>query len=138
MTRKRTNSARPPIRVADLGQSIQRKRGAENLTLRDAAQQTGVGASTLWRLEKGQGVPDSATLARLTQWLGMPPERFMEMPVAERRRSVAYYPNESTPDIVEAHLRADRNLSPETARALAELFRVAYNQFAETTRKKKK
>jgi transcriptional regulator with XRE-family HTH domain len=65
MTRKRTTSARPPIRVADLGESIQRKRGAEDLTLRDAAQQTGIGASTLWRLEKGQGVPDAATLARL-------------------------------------------------------------------------
>jgi hypothetical protein len=34
------------------------------------------------------------------------------------------------PDIVEAHLRADRNLTPETAKALSELFRVAYQQFS--------
>jgi len=123
--------------VADLGESIQRKRGADDLTLREAAKQTGIGASTLWRLEKGQSIPDSATLARLTQWLGVPPERFMEVSASKAQRSVVYYPSESTPDIVEAHLRADRNLSPETARALAELFRVAYNQFAEKTRKKK-
>jgi transcriptional regulator with XRE-family HTH domain len=121
----------------DLGDSIRRKRAAEQLTLRDAAEQTGIGASTLWRLERGQGLPDSATLARLTRWLGVPPERFMDMPVAEKRRSVAFYPSESTPDVVEAHLRADRNLSPQTARALAELFRVAYNQFAEKTRNRK-
>lgn len=43
---------------------------------------------------------------------------------------VIYFPTESTPNIVEAHLRADRNLKPETAKALAELFRVAYFQFA--------
>jgi transcriptional regulator with XRE-family HTH domain len=137
MTRKRANSSPLPIRVADLGESLQRKRRAEQLTLREAAKKTGIGASTLWRLEKGQGVPDSATLARLTQWLGVPPERFMDVSVSEARRSVVYYSGESTPDIVEAHLRADRNLSPETARALAELFRVAYNQFAEKTRKRR-
>jgi hypothetical protein len=34
------------------------------------------------------------------------------------------------PHIVEAHLRANRNLKPETAKALAELFRLAYKQFA--------
>jgi len=33
---------------------------------------------------------------------------------------------------VEAHLRADRNLSPETADALSQLFRVAYSQFSRT------
>ena len=34
------------------------------------------------------------------------------------------------PEIVEAHLRADKNLTPETAKALSELFRVAYTQFS--------
>ena len=45
---------------------------------------------------------------------------------------VVYYPQEPTPEIVEAHLRADRNLTPETAAALSELFRVAYTQFSKT------
>jgi hypothetical protein len=43
---------------------------------------------------------------------------------------VVYYPHEPTPEIVEAHLRADKSLSPETAKALSELFRVAYKQFS--------
>ncbi|MFN2481882.1 MAG: hypothetical protein ABR554_10490, partial [Pyrinomonadaceae bacterium] len=48
----------------------------------------------------------------------------------ESAQAVVYFPQESTPSIVEAHLRADRNLSEETARALSELFRVAYAQFS--------
>ena len=54
---------------------------------------------------------------------------------------VVYFPHESTPEIVEAHLRADRNLSEETAKALSELFRVAYSQFShpgEDTRKRRR
>jgi len=43
---------------------------------------------------------------------------------------VTYYPHEATADLVEANLRADKNLSPETANALSELFRVAYEQFS--------
>jgi hypothetical protein len=33
---------------------------------------------------------------------------------------------ESTPDIVEAHLRADRNLDAKTAAAFGRIFRAAY------------
>jgi hypothetical protein len=50
----------------------------------------------------------------------------------EDAKAVVYYPRESTPEIVEAHLRADRNLTSETAAALSELFRVAYAQFSRT------
>jgi transcriptional regulator with XRE-family HTH domain len=134
MTRKKTkekvdDSKAPPIKMRELGEHIRRRRVADGLSLRDAARQVGVGASTLWRLENGQGLPDSATLARLAQWSNVPLERFMDVPLPQKSRSVAYYPSESTPDIVEAHLRADRNLSPQTAKALAELFRVAYHEF---------
>ena len=49
--------------------------------------------------------------------------------------AVVYYPHEATPEIVEAHLRADKNLTPETAKALSELFRVAYTQFSRPNEK---
>jgi hypothetical protein len=55
---------------------------------------------------------------------------------ADAAKAVIYYPQEPTPEIVEAHLRADRNLTPETAAALSELFRVAYNQFSRTDAEK--
>jgi hypothetical protein len=48
---------------------------------------------------------------------------------------VVYYPQEPTPEIVEAHLRADKNLTPDTAAALSELFRVAYTQFSKSGEK---
>ena len=63
-------------------------------------------------------------------------------PQSELTKAVVYYPQEPMPEIVEAHLRADRNLTPETAAALSELFRVAYHQFSrndpEKTAKKRR
>lgn len=118
----------PVINVAELGKYVRRKRESERLSLRDVAKQTQVSASTLSRIENGTGTPDTPTLARLARWLNIPFERIVGTG-EQGERAIVYYAQESLPDIVEAHLRADRNLTPETARALAELFRVAYNQF---------
>jgi transcriptional regulator with XRE-family HTH domain len=124
-----TNSSDPVINVAELGQYIKRKRESERLSLRAVAKLTQVSASTLSRIENGTGVPDTPTLARIARWLNVPLERVVTGK-SSSEEPVVYYPQESVPDIVEAHLRADPNLTPETARALAELFRVAYNQFS--------
>jgi transcriptional regulator with XRE-family HTH domain len=124
------------INVAELGEYVKRQRQRLGLSLREVATTTGVSASTLSRVENGVGTPDSATLARLAQWLGIPLERLMSGSLiaassdASAADPVVYFPTESTPNIVEAHLRADKNLRPETAKALAELFRVAYTQFS--------
>jgi plasmid maintenance system antidote protein VapI len=104
------------------------------LSLRDVADQTSVSASTLSRIENGTGKPDADNIARLTNWLDVPLERILSSGGHDRNaaKAVVYYPHESTPEIVEAHLRADRNLTAETADALSELFRVAYSQFSRT------
>lgn len=120
----------PLINVAELGNYIKRKRQSERLSLRGVARQTQVSASTLSRIENSTGTPDAPTIARLAKWLNVPFERIVGLPHGQEGEPVVYYPHESTPDIVEAHLRADRNLTPDTARALAELFRVAYTQFS--------
>lgn len=124
----------PMINVVELGEYIKRKRLDEKLSLRRAAAETNVSPATLSRIENGIGVPDSATLARLAGWLGIPLDRLMKGSlmngVEKANEPIIYYPSESTPDIIEAHLRADPNLKPDTAKALAELFRVAYMQFA--------
>jgi len=101
--------------------------------LRDVAAKTSVSASTLSRIENGTGKPDADNIARLTAWLDVPMERILsgrDPQAAEESKAVIYYPQEPVPEIVEAHLRADRNLTPETAAALSELFRVAYTQFS--------
>jgi transcriptional regulator with XRE-family HTH domain len=130
----------PALNIVELGEYVKRKRQEEKLSLRQVAININVSASTLSRIENGIGVPDSPTLARLASWLGMPLERLMRGSLLNENGEVGnsdshmepviYYPTESTPSIVEAHLRADRNLKPDMAKALAELFRVAYSQFS--------
>ena len=127
------------VKTLELGQAIKRRREELGKSLRDVADVTGVSASTLSRIENGTGKPDADNIARLTGWLDMPMDRIMnkQSSSANEVEPVIYYPHEATPEIVEAHLRADKNLSPESANALSELFRVAYKQFSGTTKKRK-
>jgi transcriptional regulator with XRE-family HTH domain len=126
------------VKTQELGTAIKRRREELGLSLRDVADVTGVSASTLSRIENGTGKPDADNIARLTSWLDMPMDRIMGKQTASADvEPVVYYPHEATPEIVEAHLRADKNLSPETANALSELFRVAYKQFSGTGKKRK-
>jgi transcriptional regulator with XRE-family HTH domain len=130
---KRTNkSAKTLVNTEELGRAVRRRREELGLSLRDVATKTSVSASTLSRIENGTGKPDADNIARLTAWLEVPVERILSARPPQDESSspaVVYYPQEPMPEIVEAHLRADRNLTPETAGALSELFRVAYNQF---------
>ena len=130
---KRNNrSGKGLVNTEELGRAIKRRREELGLSLRDLATKTSVSASTLSRIENGTGKPDADNIARLTHWLDVPMERILSGrdPQATESQAVVYYPQEPTPEIVEAHLRADRNLTPETAAALSELFRVAYTQFS--------
>ena len=125
------------INTQELGRAIRRRREELNLSLRDVADQTNVSASTLSRIENGTGKPDADNIARLTGWLVMPLERILHgRDEANDAKAVVYYPHESTPEIVEAHLRADKHLTAETAKALSELFRVAYTQFSQSPAEK--
>ena len=119
------------VNTMELGRAIKRRRDELGLSLRDVADVTNVSASTLSRIENGTGKPDADNIARLTTWLDMPVDRVMKMThSSDEVEAVVYYPHEATPEIVEAHLRADKNLTPDTAKALSELFRVAYQQFS--------
>jgi transcriptional regulator with XRE-family HTH domain len=131
---------KPLVNTEELGRAIKRKREQLGLSLRDVATETDVSASTLSRIENGTGKPDADNIARLTSWLDVPMERILRgrSPQSESTAAVVYYPQEPTPEIVEAHLRADRNLTPETAAALSELFRVAYKQFSGVEKASKK
>src|SRR5438045_4695044 len=98
------------VNTVELGRSIRRKREQKGLSLRDVADETGVSASTLSRIENGTGKPDADNIARLAAWLGMPIERVMHQNHTDGadQSPVVYYPREPTPDIVAAHLGADR------------------------------
>ena len=131
---KRTNrTSKPLVNTEELGRAVRRRREELGLSLRDVATRTSVSASTLSRIENGTGKPDADNIARLTSWLDVPMERILSgRQNPAEAPPVVYYPQEPTPEIIEAHLRADRNLTPETAAALSELFRVAYTQFSKS------
>lgn len=86
--------------------------------LRVAAKEIGgISASTLSRVERGD-IPDLDTFVRLCRWLGVSTEEFLGTQSKGEQRP--------TPEIIEAHLRADRMLNPKTAAALARLVRETY------------
>ncbi len=123
------NSYESLINTADLGKAIKRRREELKMSLRDVADVIDVSASTLSRIENGTGRPDTDNIARITRWLNMPVDRLMKHS-SDGVEPVIYYPHEPVTEIISAHLRADKNLAPETAEALSELFRVAYKQFS--------
>ncbi len=59
------------INTAELGDAVRRRREQQGLSLRDVADETGVSASTLSRIENGTGKPDADNIARLAAWLDM-------------------------------------------------------------------
>jgi transcriptional regulator with XRE-family HTH domain len=113
----------PQKRISAL---IKAKRREGGLGVRAAAAASGVSAATLSRLERGitPNLPDAGTLTRLANWLGVTLNELLATggkPSGEKR------PETTTPEVVEVHLRADKNLSPETAEALAKMFKVLYD-----------
>ncbi len=115
------------INLARLGEIIRAKRQEAGLGLRTAADESGISASTLSRLERGIGAaPDAETMSKLSEWLKASVDDLLFGGEARFKELEEL----STPDVIAVHLRADKNLSADTARALENLFRAAYAQLA--------
>lgn len=97
--------------------ALDAQRAAKELTWKAVAEQSGVSASTLTRMSQGRR-PDVDGLALLLAWSGLDASSFL--PEANKPEPLAQ---------IAANLRADRNLSPQSARALEEILKVAYEQF---------
>ena len=85
------------VRVEELGAMIRARLDQDGLKLRDAAIETGISSATLSRVLNGK-LPDTKTFAALVRWLGVSADLF----IPSRRQA------QSTPEAIEAHLRADR------------------------------
>jgi transcriptional regulator with XRE-family HTH domain len=122
--------------LAHISALIKAKRRENEIGLRDAAEASGVSASTLSRLERGAAtsLPDSATLTKIAEWLGLS----LAALLSDKTTAIGSRPELSTPEVVEVHLRADRELSPETAKALAEMFKTLYRHCLQTQESKEK
>lgn len=116
--------------LARVSSLIKAKRREREMGLRAAADESGVSASTLSRLERGAAasLPDSATLTKLGEWLDIP----LSSLLSNKPEPKGHEPTLTTPEVVEVHLRADQELSPATARALAQMFRTLYEHCVDT------
>ena len=102
-------------------EALDAHRLTKDLTWKAVAEKAKVSASTLTRIAQGKR-PDVDTLAALCKWSGLSADDFIAYDGAERNQP------EPLAEIV-AHLRADKNLKPEGAKAIEVMLKAAYAQF---------
>jgi len=138
-TSSEVNKELPDVKIEDLGELIRNKRRMEGLTLQEAAEQSTVSAATLSRLERQHQISgngeinktpksDIRVLEHIALWLGVSIRQTFGVD-ANNQVDDSTREEKTTPEMVEVYLRADRNLDPNSAQALAMVFRAAYEQF---------
>jgi transcriptional regulator with XRE-family HTH domain len=111
------------LTLKELAALVKTKRGKKGL--RDTAKEIGeISPSTLSRVEQGK-MPDLETFLKLCEWLEISPNLFMKQDTEDITFAVS--PDMTTPDMIEVHLRADKDLDADTAEAIAHMVRAAYN-----------
>lgn len=112
-----------PIDVEELRARVIEHRRGLGLSLRAAAEDSGVPLNTLSRVERGH-LPDLANFSRLVTWLGLEPTQFFLGPGRHRA--------DNTTDTIRAALRRDPHLTPQAASQIAEIVSNLYSTLAVT------
>ena len=107
------------LELSDLGNLVLAERRRRGMSLREAAIAIGIPFNTLARVEKGH-VPDLPKFKRLVEWCGADVKQFFEI----QEKPTA------TTDVIAEHLRADRNLPPESAERIATIVGDLYQALA--------
>jgi transcriptional regulator with XRE-family HTH domain len=98
--------------------ALDSQRQSQRLTWKQVAAESGVSASTLTRMAQGKR-PDVDGLSALLKWSGLKAESFVKGDQESRI--------ESDPlTQITAYLRADANLTPESAAALEAIIKAGY------------
>jgi transcriptional regulator with XRE-family HTH domain len=125
------------IDLVYLAERLRTARKERKKTLQDVANEVAVSIATLSRIERCEaGGVEAETLLALAKWLDLPAEHLREHARLPSPPSGVQSPFASTPDVIELHLRADPKLNSKTAKALATMFRIAYEQMAQKKRSK--
>ena len=96
------------VTLQNLGTIVREQRGSRGL--RTVASEIGTSAPTLSRIESGK-MPDLQTFGKLCRWLELDPATLL---------NVTPQPAQTAPtQVAVAHLKAHREIDPETAGALA-------------------
>ena len=96
------------VTLQNLGTIVREKRGDRGL--RAVAADIGTSAPTLSRIESGK-MPDLQTFGKLCRWLEVDPALLLGVSHQS--------PETEQPTMAAAHLKANREIAPETAHALA-------------------
>jgi transcriptional regulator with XRE-family HTH domain len=115
------------VDVEALYAALDSKRKAHETSWREIARELEISPSTFSRMAQGRR-PDVDTFATLLRWLGMPAESFMRSTRAESGA-----PAQEPVAMVSSYLRSARNIEPEDAEALEEIFRAAYKRLVRET-----
>lgn len=106
--------------IERLASLVRKQRGSRGL--RETAAEIGnVSPSTLSRVESGK-MPDMETFLALCNWLQVPPAELFRTTDADQL---------NTPEAIAIQLRADKNLDPAIANALASLVKAAYRDLSQ-------
>ncbi|MGB8297685.1 MAG: helix-turn-helix transcriptional regulator [Polyangia bacterium] len=117
-------NAKQVVDFSGLAALVRGYRESKGLKLREAADECGVSASTLSRIERAEARPDLDTVQALVNWIGVPLERVATGAATSKR-----LPSRQGDDAissVEIQFRADPDLAPEAAEALIKIVREAY------------
>lgn len=115
------------VDVEALYAALDSKRKARETSWREIARELEISPSTFSRMAQGRR-PDVDTFATLLAWLQMPAQSFMRSTRQDRGTA-----EEEPVAMVSSYLRSARNIEPEDAEALEEIFRAAYKRLVRDT-----
>src|SRR5205809_5100723 len=104
----RPDGSQPPemlIDAVELGDRVRAKRRSKKLSLREAAEELGVSAPTISRVERGH-LPERESLLRLARWAGVRIDPVLHETARRLRNTVVHSPDASTVEAIDLHLRA--------------------------------
>ena len=104
--------------LGSLGALVRKKRGKAKL--RETAQEIGIGAATLLRVESGR-IPDVPTFGKICKWLQIDPGSFLGFQESQPREN-----------FISAHFKAERTQNEDTINALAQMISYAMKSQRDT------
>jgi len=114
------------VTLSNIGQLLRDRRGKGGI--REVAHEIGISPATLSRVENGK-LPDLDTFSKICKWLRIDPGEVLGW------KGDVLGSSSPQDSIISAHLRADKNQSPEAAQALAEMILAAQRMISESHRK---
>lgn len=109
------------IRLEQLGIALKEKRGSRGI--REVAKEINISPATLSRIETGKQ-PDLETFTKACRWLNINPSDVLNFADSQNNSSNI---DDSTPHSFSVQFRAEKTLSPETAKRLGEMIIAAQN-----------